>query len=325
MSANTKIQWCHHTYNPWRGCRKVAAECANCYITTTNPFRTTGQKHGPVRVRAGAATLREPHAWNLAALKAYDEANPWTDTSPTLKAVERPRVFCLSLGDWLDDENVPIEWLAELLATIHATPHLDWLLLTKRPGNWMDRLEAVYSTLGSDRDAFRQWLNGWLYSVNYEPSQRGGNVPANVWIGVSAGADQAAALAIPARIHFLSCEPMLQPMDETHAAKFQWIIFGGESGSKARACNVNWIRRGLEFCRMHGVAPFVKQLGSVACHAPLEADLSQVTFSDRTWREGADDRLIQIRDKKGGDPAEWPEDLRVREFPSVASVQSVVH
>jgi protein gp37 len=128
---------------------------------------------------------------------------------------------------------------------------------------------------------FTDWLGAWTHAHI---------APANVWIGVSAGADQAAALAIPARVHFLSCEPMLHEMDATHAADFDWIIFGGESGPNARFCATRWIRKGVEFCAANGIAAFVKQLGA------------NCGFS--------------LIDKKGGGPKEWPADLRVREFPS---------
>lgn len=271
MGEDTKIEWCDYTFNPWRGCRKVADECRNCYIITTVPFRTTGQTHGSVRVRAGESTLQAPRAWNRAAQKAG----------------ARRRVFCLSLGDWLDDENVPIEWLRELLRCIYQTPWLDWLLLTKRPQNWTERVIAAFD--GAENKSpnymgsFTHWHGKWI----------SGTPPDNVWIGVSAGADQEAALKIPAKVHFLSCEPMLRPMDTTHAARFDWIIFGGESGTGARCCYVQWIRDGIAFCRQHDLRCFVKQLGAHVPDAPL----------------------YPIKHKKGGDPAEWPEDLRVREFP----------
>jgi protein gp37 len=264
MGAQTNIQWCDHTYNPWRGCRKVAAECENCYITGTTPFRVAGQTHGSVRVRAGEDHRKEPLRWNKKAAVAG----------------ERERVFCLSLGDWLDDENVPIEWLCDLLKMIQATPWLDWLLLTKRPGNFQKRVGEVAYHWGTSCE-IAEW---WAYrSVP----------PNNVWIGVSQGADQAAALAIPAAVHFLSCEPMLRPLDTTHAARFDWIIFGGESGPGARSCDIEWIQDGISYCRVNGIAPFVKQLGSNCLQAR------------------------QLKHKKGGDMAEWPEQLRVREFPKV--------
>lgn len=284
MSEKTKIQWCDHTHNPWRGCRKVAPECDNCYIVETPPLRSIGQKHGAERVRAGEATLREPYRWNAAAEKAGT----------------RRRVFCLSLGDWLDDENVPIEWTAELLRTIFETQSLDWLLLTKRPQNWKSRMKEALQFFHAKHSMhtrpwgdtnFLIWLLAWIGDSpdSIEPA-----APMNVWIGVSQGADQDAALSIPARIHFLSCEPMLHQLDETHARKFDWIIFGGESGRKARELQMEWIQDGVKFCHENGVSAFVKQMGA---------------------RPTAHGRLVKFKHSHGGDMDEWPESLRVREFP----------
>jgi protein gp37 len=290
MGQTTQIQWCDHTYNPWRGCRKVAPECLHCYITTTVPFRTSGQKHGADRVRAGEDYLKEPLRWNK---------KPWIcdhcglasathgGICPSCKQVgqHRAKVFCLSLGDWLDDENVPIEWLYELLKVIQATPNLIWLLLTKRPGNFATRVGEVADNWASSCELAKWWAHREI-------------PPANVWVGVSAGADQKTALDIPAYIHFLSCEPMLQALDTTHASRFDWIIFGGESDTQmpARECHEQWIFDGIVFCRLHGIAPFVKQLGS------------NVVMPGNFQRP--------LKHKKGGDPAEWPARLRIREFPA---------
>lgn len=204
----TNIQWCDYTFNAWMGCRKVAPECANCYITETPPFRFRKLTHGSERVRTAASTWKQPIAWNRAAEKRRISELHSVGAGEVHHFV-RPRVFCLSLGDWLDDE-VPIEWLADLLKLIHATPNLDWLLLTKRPQNWRQRMEGVVGLscmTGCDMDSPHGWA-GWMANrwIN-------GHSVENVWIGVSAGADQAAALEIPSRIHFLSCEPMLHPVD----------------------------------------------------------------------------------------------------------------
>ncbi len=274
----SNIQWCDYTFNAWMGCRKVAPECVNCYITSTPPFRFRKLTHGPARVRTAESTWKQPLAWNRKAEGAAD----------------RPRVFCLSLGDWLDDEGVPIEWLADLLKLIHDTPNLDWLLLTKRPQNWHRRMEAVrdwcIKDAGESDFDLHLFVHNWFARCDIAP-------PANVWIGVSAGADQAAALNIPARVHFLSCEPMLRPLDAEHASDFDWIIFGGESGKKARRCSTQWIRDGVAYCNAFGVAPFVKQMGS-NCTDPTGEPL-------------------RLKDSHGGDMTEWCEDLRVREFPTV--------
>lgn len=315
------------TFNPWIGCRKVAPECLNCYAETLdrNRFSKTMpgcSKEKPIshwgsgpRYRTSESNWREPIRWNKEAGKypgacvnghrLHVGAQRQIGNSVCPARLEggkecgaemiesvRPRVFCASLSDWLDDENVPIEWLADLLKLIYSTPNLDWLLLSKRPQNWMNRMVKVMKhneDSGGDI-AFFEWLLGWVVCQSI------GAPPANIWIGVSAGADQAAALQIPARIHFLSCEPMLRPMDETHASRFDWIIFGGESGSKARELDIQWIRDGLLYCQMHEIAPFVKQLGS----KPV-------------YKRG--DVPFIIRDSHGADMSEWPEDLRVREFP----------
>lgn len=261
---NTSIQWTDLTWNPWRGCRKVAPECDNCYITTTVPFRMIGQKHGKDRYRASEAVLAAPLQWSRRAMKTG----------------ERPKVFCLSLGDWLDNE-VPIEWLEHLVRMIDDTPNLTWQLLTKRPQNFVSRMEQIRHL-----HCANQWLNG--------------KPPENVWIGVSAGADQRAALDIPAKVHFLSCEPMLKPIRFASwlpTQQFNWIIFGGESGNKARTCRINWIREGVKFCKNHGIACFVKQLGKNSL--------------DPTGHP------MMLKDSHGADWDEWPEDLRVREFPKI--------
>lgn len=297
MSANSHIQWTDHTFNPWRGCRKVAPECANCYITTTMPFRSTGQKHGSVRVRASEATLKEPYKWNRDFdRKTFDADTQRYESGYGYEYPQRPRVFCLSLGDWLDDENIPIEWLAGLLRTIHETPNLDWLLLTKRPQNWRER---VWQAALWQRDHNPVDQSSITFMADWVQFQK---PPANVWIGVSAGADQKAALAIPAKVHFLSCEPMLKPMDDEDVHLFDWVILGGESGKGARPCHIEWIRDAVEFCKLNSVPVFVKQLGSNPPH-----------HGDKVDRLA----IMNMKHPKGGDMDEWPEDLRVREFPTV--------
>lgn len=290
------IQWTDYTFNPWIGCRKVAPECANCYAETLDRNRYSktlapGTKANPVihwgsGPRHRTKTWGDPLKWNREA-GSIEWMGVYKHT--------RPRVFCASLADWLDDENVPIEWFADLLKLIHDTPNLDYLTLTKRPQNWKTRLEEVIESLRSYEGPFSfiRWLMQWL----------DGQPPANVWIGVSVGADQAAALDIPARVHFLSCEPMLRPLGPNGllwTSRFNWVIFGGESGSKARECNMQWIRYGVAFCRLNGIAPFVKQMGS-NCVDRLPG------------RAGVP---VKFKDSNGGDITEWPEDLKVREFPS---------
>jgi protein gp37 len=221
----------------------------------------------------------------------------------------------------LDDE-VPVEWLADFLKLIHETPHLLWLLLTKRPENWNCRANAAIDKLPSDA---AWWLQSWDE----------GKPPANVWVGTSVEDQQRAderipgLLEIPAKVRFLSCEPLLGPVDlnrwiwgdrcpdpqcgdsswdhlcELGYQMIHWAIIGGESGAGARPCNVEWIRAIIGQCRSAGVPHFVKQLGAHVVN----------TFTDT----GEDTDRIKLSHPKGGDPEEWPVDLRVREFPSPVS------
>lgn len=304
--GKTAIQWADYTFNSWEGCTKVAPECKNCYAETLVDHRFGRVKwgKGQQRRRTSAAYWKQPLRWNkeiegralcnscgYAELIGSDDCrNCGLNFSEENR--HRPRVFCLSLGDWLDEE-VPVEWLADLLRLIHNTPNLDWLLLTKRPQYWKSRItKAVQAIPGtnSDYDGMIGMVSVWVMN----------NPPPNVWIGVSAGADLRAALDIPAKIHFLSCEPMLKPLDDNcRTQEFDWIIFGGESGKNARPCHIDWIREGLKFCREFQVSPFVKQLGA---HPIFDRDETQII----------------IRDSHGGNWDEWPEDLRVREFPKAA-------
>lgn len=296
------IQWTKYTYNPWLGCRKVAPECEKCYIVRQTPLRVRGIKHGAKRHRCAESTLKEPLRW---------------DREAKAEGV-RERVFCLSLGDWLDKE-VPIEWLTDLLVMVWRCQNLDWLLLTKRPQNWRERIGKALM-LASENDryeiGFVDWLNKWMQVFLGGI----GTYPANVWIGVSAGADQAAALEIPAKIHFLSCEPMLRPYPLLNA-KFDWIIFGGESepGGEPRPFDVIDLDRGLKFCRENKVAAFVKQMGGAPVF-PRDYfdDNSRVTYGwrdDVTFPGGC---TIKLSNNHGSEIEQWPERFQVRDFPNAA-------
>jgi protein gp37 len=224
-------------------------------------------------------------------------------------AINRPRIFP-SLCDWLDNE-VPIEWLADFLKLVYETPNLDWLLLTKRPENFYQRVKDALWKIeglepddeGDSEDLPATELNDWLAE---EP-------PKNVWIGTSVE-DQTRAderrehfKAIPAVVKFVSYEPALGDVNWRGWEFIDWLISGGESGSKARPFNIQWMRNANAFCREHGIAAFNKQLGrfpySVYCP------------SDSNEKERVS---MMLNDKKGGDVSEWPEDLRVREFPTVS-------
>lgn len=193
----------------------------------------------------------------------------------------RARVFCASLADVFDN-GVPAAWREDLWALIRRTPSLDWLLLTKRPSNIARMLPAGWGDEGG-------WPNVWLGTTVEDQAEADRRVPH--------------LLAVPARVRFLSCEPLLGPVDLSAALaapgggdgappRVHWVIAGGESGPRARPYRAEWARSLRAQCGAAGVAFFHKQAGSAR-----GADWPGVTG-------------------KGEDPSEWPEDLRVRRSPT---------
>lgn len=307
MGENSSIQWTHHTFNPWVGCTKVSPGCANCYAETFDA-RFRGAKPsrwgvGAPRTRTSEANWRKPLKWNREAEKAG----------------ERHRVFCASLADVFDAE-VPDEWRLGLYALILSTPYLDWLLLTKRP----ERIARP--DFGAVNEAARNLGLGVVLPTQRHGMVPGGWWPSNVWLGVTVENQEQAErriqplLAQPATVRFLSCEPLLGPVDLTcwldedeNGNALQWVIIGGESGTKARLFDLAWARDLVSQCLTYDVAPFVKQVGYRASD-PING-LAGAGLA--VHPDAADLVSRRLRDPHGGDPAEWPEDLRVRQFPEV--------
>lgn len=120
MSKDSKIEWTHHTFNPWWGCTKVSAGCKHCYAETW--AKRLGKDFWGVKAarrELSPAYWRQPFAWNVAAAAAG----------------VRARVFCASMADVFEDRRDLDERRARLWKVIDSTPNLDWLLLTKRPEN----------------------------------------------------------------------------------------------------------------------------------------------------------------------------------------------
>lgn len=293
MGEHSAIEWTDHTFNPWIGCAKVSPGCKHCYAETlmdTRYGRVEWGVHG-TRVRTSPANWRKPVRWNRQA----EESGV------------RARVFCASLADVFEDRDELEPWREDLFDLIHVTPSLDWQLLTKRPEN-------VLAMVGRERMAV---------------------LADNLWIGTSVENQEHAdlripeLLKIPAAVRFLSCEPLLGPVQlrqswcdflegwdtdaeegwdgepepvQVQTERVDWVIAGGESGPGARPCDVAWIRDLVRQCREADVPPFVKQLGV----RPIEDGCSD---------PGHTPSLDRVNDSKGGDWSEWPEDLRVREMP----------
>lgn len=263
MGENSKIEWCDHTFNPWSGCQKVSPGCQHCYaeaLAKRNP--ATLGVWGPqgTRVRTSVDNWRKPLTWNKRAEKEG----------------RRYRVFCASMADVFEDRPELVEWRSDLFRLIKYTTYLDWLLLTKRPYHIFD-----FVPVG--------WLDG---------------LPDNVWIGTTIENQEQAdrripeLLRVPAKVLFLSCEPLLGPVDirdfvtdgaghwREPAKEKRWVICGGESGHGARPMNPDWARSLRDTCQAAGVPFFFKQ-GSAA-----------------NW-------------EKYKDFSSFPQDLQIREMPNI--------
>jgi protein gp37 len=220
MGTVTAIKWCHHTFNPWRGCAKVSPGCTNCYAEAlAKRFRG---KHGAwgdggTRVVATAA-WGDPPNWNRAALAAG----------------ERRRVFCASMADVFEDRPELVAPRERLFRLIDVTRGLDWLLLTKRPENLARMLPAGPPA-----------CNVWL-GVSVEDRRHG--LPR---IDV--------LRQVPAALRFLSCEPLLEDLGALDLAGLGWVIAGGESGPRRREMDLAWLLSIVGQCREAGVPCFVKQ------------------------------------------------------------------
>jgi len=325
MAEKTGIEWCDSTFNPWLGCTKVSPACDNCYAEALMDKRMHRVKWGTgqQRQRTSDANWREPLKWQ----KQHAEFKR--------KRGRRRRVFCASLADVFDNE-VPIEWLVDLLELIRTTPNLDWLLLSKRIGNWWSRIREAIGYLDAETPAaypmpLRAWLAHWRY---------GDDAPRNVWLGATfadqseVDRDMVKLFGVPSVVRFGSFEPMLGPIQLPRVrcdngslpgpagvggvtcpnccgaaggcTRLHWVICGGESGPNARPMHPGWARSLRDQCAAAGVPFLFKQWGQWLPpmqdgsheHDPMEINASDVPIKVGTKAAG---RLLD-----GREHMEWP-------------------
>jgi protein gp37 len=263
MAGQTNIQWTQETWNPVKGCTPVSPGCLNCYAAPMS-----------------ARLERMGHAAYLSLTVLHNVIRSFNgrlreDRQALSKPLRwrRPRlVFVNSMSD-LFHEDVSDAFLLEVFDVMRRCPQHEFQILTKRP----ERLAHV-----------------------------AGIVPrwplANVWIGTSVEDRERLGRVdllrhTPVAVRFLSLEPLLGPLGSLDLTGINWVIVGGESGPRARPCDVQWVRDVMRQCANFSVPLFVKQLGAKPM-SPCAAEVGQ------------------IRDSKGGDPLQWPPDLRVRQYPA---------
>jgi len=339
------------TFNPWSGCSKVNAGCQFCYAEVNRSVRIRGVTWGPKgkRIVSSPDYWQKPLSWNKKAYRLGVRLKVFcASLSDVFEEIGTDFVFdhkgnrifrqfdenaTLSGNPYIDAADhyrvgLP-ELRKDLFNLIDMTPYLDWLILTKRPQNIPEMWpNTPYPGLQGQFSSEPHPVN------KYRP---------NVWLGTSISDQETANAMLPellkcrdlSPVLFTSYEPALGPVDFTMirdpnrfpgCAYFdvlrgrmiheddgnRWtkephldqVIVGGESGPNARPYELDWPRQTIKQCAESGIACFHKQLGSFA------------------WRKsdgGGMNVYFPTRDKKGGDPAEWPEDLRVRQFPVVSA------
>ncbi len=228
MAKYSQIEWTHHTFNPWWGCTKVSPACQHCYAELW-------------------AKRMGKNVWGKNAPRRFFTDNHWREplvwNEDAKAAGVRERVFCASMADVFEDRAELNSHRLRLWKLIDSTPWLDWLLLTKRPEN-INKMVP--------------WRKDW---------------PSNVWLGTTIE-DQFWAeqrlpllLSIPSSVRFLSCEPLLGPIDlspwvnSPSLQPIDWVIAGGESGPKARPMHPDWAMQLLQQCNDYSIPFHFKQWG----------------------------------------------------------------
>lgn len=322
----TKIEWTDEVWNVVTGCTPAGAGCANCYAKRLFP-RVYGRDMVPCT--ADEATNRDPNTGQVTVdigAHAFLRPRRFADVQTHPERLDKPlhwrkarRVFVCSMGD-LFHEDVPDDFIAAVFGVMAACPRHIFQVLTKRPERaraWFDALstETCRPSLDSANPCFNQ---ARFAGVDENLLRLGAPWPLpNIWLGasVSTRADLDRVMRdlphVPAAVHFISYEPALEAInarpwlgrplefdgDPGERGGIDWVVVGGESGPKARCCDIAWIRSVAEQCKAADVPCFVKQLG-----------INPGRRVGKVWHPW-------FGEGKRNDPSKWPKDLRLREMP----------
>lgn len=293
-------------------CEKISPGCKFCYADRmqTGPY-LSGLPYLPESMAKGELFL-DRNALEQVLRRRKPTAFFWLDMTDLF-------------GRW-----VPFEWIDEIISTMVGAPQHRHMILTKRPDVALEYFASGrhHNGVGPDRAAYH--LDDSAELARRDVPLVAGDRP-DIWIGVSVEDQERKSRLdllrrIPADHRFVSFEPLLEDLalDYRELKGIELAIWGGESGSKARDCYVDWIREGIAAADRAGAMNFVKQLGRRPCDrndAGFEGDRPRSWPMDTKTRDldtgyqGAP-VLVQLQDPKGGDMAEWPPAIRVRELPA---------
>lgn len=327
MSDNSSIEWCDASWSPITGCTRVSAGCDHCYSAALSKrLAAMGQKKYQGIVGNGHFN---------GVVKTWDD-----ELSKPLKWKKPKTIFVNSMSDTFH-KDVPFEFIDKIFAVMALCPHHTFQVLTKRPERMAEYLNtparhyAVKAATACFPIEFSEGRRFMLRELERTNRTDDWWPLTNCWLGTSVEDQQRADERIPhlrdcpAAVRFLSVEPMLGSInlglfreDRGFRRSLHWVIVGGESGHNARPCNVAWIRDIVDQCEAAGVPCFVKQLGS-----------RPYSDADKIGHRGMDYKALIpgrrtapifwrfLNDRKGGDIEEFPDDLKVRQFPTTAVPQ----
>lgn len=226
MGSKTGIEWTNVTWNPMTGCTKISSGCDNCYAFTLAHDRLSDVYKRRLPVKDTPANREDPFAprfWDDRLMEPFS----WRDAK---------RVFVNSMSD-VFHAHFSQDQIASVFDVMNANPRHQFQVLTKRPERALRLAEA-----------------GVIQFTE------------NIWMGTSVENDVVlhrvdTLRKIPAFVRFLSCEPLLGPLDGVDLTDVHWVIGGGESGLGYRKCEVSWAESLRDSCDAQGVAFFWKQWG----------------------------------------------------------------
>lgn len=310
--SNSKIEWTEKVWNPVRGCSVVSKGCTNCYA-----MKQAHRFSGKDMAYEGLTTLTNGGPVWTGEVKLVPEL-----LDRPLHWKKPQRVFVNSMSDLFHDD-VPDDFILEVFLSMNEAKQHIFQILTKRP-------ERMLKILMNSKLFPRRTVGSTIWPL------------PNVWLGVSVEDQETAneriplLLQTPAAVRWLSMEPLLDDVDLTsivtmqfkggealnclngeildmfgitvglQRSKIDWVVVGGESGPGARHSCISWYNNIVHDCKAEGVPVFVKQLGA----KPYE------TTDDEDVSDWPVDHYLDLINKKGNNILEFPEYLKVREYPA---------